>query len=274
MKRILPSLLILLLLLLPCGCGRQTEEIRYEYGVFLGSEEDDLDAFFAYRTVVLDAQYFSADAIGALKAGGRTVYSYLNIGSIEDFRSYYNEYEDLTLGDYENWEEEKWVDVSSPRWYSFITGTLAPDLLAKGIDGFFVDNCDVYYNYPTEEIFEGTAALLRALKATGAYVCINGGDEFVTEYLERFGSFSDALDAVNQETVFSKIEWEKDKFSANDDEERAYFQNYVETVAANGGDVYLLEYTKDKALIEKINAYCEEKGFRYYASRTLELTAP
>ncbi|MBQ6020024.1 MAG: endo alpha-1,4 polygalactosaminidase [Clostridia bacterium] len=270
-KHLLPSLILLLTLLL-CGCGRETPR-QYDYGVFLSAEAEDLDAFPPYRTVVLDAQYFTAEQIAKLKSDGCTVYSYINIGSIEDFRPYYNGYEDLTLGEYENWEEEKWVDVSSPRWQSFIADTLAPELLAKGIDGFFVDNCDVYYHYPTEEIFDGTAALLRALKATGAYVCVNGGDEFVTEYLDRFGSFSDALDAVNQETVFSKIEWEKNSFSANDAEERKYFQDYVETVAAHGGDVYLLEYTKDKALIEKINAYCEEKGFRYYVSGSIELTA-
>lgn len=272
MKRSVILFCSLLFPLLFCGCGQQAPR-QTDYGVFLGAEADDLESFLPYRTVVLDAQYFTAEQIAALKDGGRTVYSYLNIGSIEDFRPYYGEYRDLTLGDYENWEEERWIDVSSARWEAFLTRTLAPALLAKGIDGFFVDNCDVYYHYPTEPIFDGVTRLLRALKATGAYICVNGGDEFIMTYLERKGTLADIIDAVDQETVFSRIEWDTNTFSANDAEEREYFQNYVETVAANGADVYLLEYTKNKALIGTIDAYCKEKGFRYYVSESVELTA-
>ncbi len=50
---------------------------------------------------------FSKKDIRKLHAGGTKVYSYLNIGSIENFRSYYKTYEHLAIGDYENWEEEK-----------------------------------------------------------------------------------------------------------------------------------------------------------------------
>ena len=38
---------------------------------------------------------------------GVKVYTYLNVGSIENFRDYYKKYEYLTIGTYENWEEEK-----------------------------------------------------------------------------------------------------------------------------------------------------------------------
>ena len=46
------------------------------------------------------------------------VYTYLNVGSLEDFRDYYKEYEHLTIGAYENWDEEKWIDVSDKDWQS------------------------------------------------------------------------------------------------------------------------------------------------------------
>ena len=69
-----------------------------------------------YETVVIDAQYFSKKDIRKLHAGGTKVYSYLNIGSIENFRSYYKTYEHLAIGDYENWEEEKWVNVADNLW--------------------------------------------------------------------------------------------------------------------------------------------------------------
>lgn len=241
------------------------------YGVFLGIDPDDIARTLDYDTIVIDAQYFSPEQIAELHDAGHTVYSYINIGSVENFRSYYKDYEAYTIGVYENWEEERWVDVSKTVWQDFILKKLAPEILAKGVDGLFVDNADVYYFKQTKQIFQGVTAILKGLQALDTYVCINGGDTFVTDYLENGGQFRDVADAVNQETVFSKIEWDEDRFSSNDEEERTYFQNYAETVAANGGDVYLLEYTKDPALIAEIQAYCRAHHFRYYVSGTLEL---
>ena len=180
-------------------------------------------------------------------------------------------YKQYTFADYENWKGERWVDVSSDVWKDFILKELAPAILEKGVDGLFVDNVDVYYIQQTEAIYGGVKDILQGLVGLNTYVCINGGDYFVTEYLKQHGSFRDIADAVNQETVFSKIEWDEDRFSQSDEEDRAYFQEYVETVAKNGGDIYLLEYTKDAALIEQIQAYCREHHFGYYISDTLEL---
>lgn len=256
------------------GCSGGSSGIKYEYGVFLGAEPEDISQMEPYRIIVLDAQYYSKEQIDGLKDSGHTVYSYINIGSVEDFRPYYDKYEPLTLGEYENWEEERWVDVSSGEWQSFVLDELAPGILEKDVDGFFADNCDVYYNFPSDEIFDGTAAILKGLKDTGAYVSINGGDRFVTEYTDRYGTLNGVMDAVNQETIFSKIEWDSGTFSSNPDEEREYFQDYAERVAGYGKDVYLLEYTTDKKLIKKIAAYCDEKGFKYYAADKLELLIP
>lgn len=241
------------------------------YGVFLGIEPKDIARTLDYDTIVIDAQYFSAEQIAALHQSGHTVYSYINIGSVEDFRPYYNDYKAYTIADYENWEGERWVDVSKDVWKDFILKKLAPEILAKGVDGLFVDNTDIYYIKETKEIFSGVADILKGLQAMDTYVSVNGGDTFVMEYLEKGGRFSDIADAVNQETVFSAIEWEEERFSQNPEKEKAYFQEYVETVAANGGDVYLLEYTKDAALIKQIQEYCRVHHFRYYVSGTLEL---
>lgn len=81
--------------------------------------------------MVIDAQYFSAKDIRTLHKKGVKVYTYLNVGSIENFRDYYKKYEYLTIGTYENWEEEKWVDVSNKDWQKFM-GKLSKKLLKKG----------------------------------------------------------------------------------------------------------------------------------------------
>ncbi len=256
------------------GVEPVSEENIFKYGVFLGAEPADLPAMRCYQTIVLDAQYYDSDMIKELKDAGHTVYSYINVGSIEDFRPYYKDYVKFTLGAYENWDEERWVDVSAKEWQDFMLNTLAPAILEKGVDGFFVDNTDVYYNYEREDIFEGLNVILTGLKNTGAYVLINGGDTYVMEYAKRNNTLDGMMDGVNQETIFSSINWNRGTFGKNPASERNYFKEYVEAVKSLGKDVFLLEYTTDTDVIAQIRDYCEANGFTWYTSSTLELLAP
>lgn len=250
------------------GCG--TEKLNSGYGVFL-SEKKDLESVRDFNTIVVDAQNYSKEEIAAFHDNGQTVYSYINIGSLENFRDYYFEYVDLTLAEYENWEEERWIDVSDSRWQGFVIDELIPSLLEKDIDGFFVDNCDVYYLYPTKEIMDGLTIILKSMIATGKAVVINGGDTYLDAYCNSGGSWDDVMTGINQESVFSRILWDEGKFGTTSDDDREYFQDYVERYAAKGADIYLLEYTMDKNLILKIRNYCKKNGFEYYITDSLEL---
>lgn len=269
-----PLLLLLCLIFLPFSSGAVAESAPvfvHPYGVFLSCDSTQMARFSDYQTIVIDAEYFTQTDIAALKTSGHTVYTYLNVGSLENFRPYYNRFVDETLAVYQNWENERWIDVSDAGWQTFLTDTLAADDLQKGVDGFFIDNCDVYYLYPTDAIFDGLTAVLRKLKATGAAVIINGGDAYVTEYAARYGSIQDMMSGVNQESVFSRINFDRGTFGKATKDDHAYFTAYVEQVAALGGKVYLLEYTKDKKLMKEIDAYCQQKGFDYYVSDSIEL---
>lgn len=272
---ILPLLLALCLVWQPIAAGvaeaTAAPMFAHPYGVFLSCDPSQADRFAPYRTVVIDAAYFSAEEIAALRNAGHTVFTYLNVGSLESFRPYYDRFVDKTLAAYENWGEERWMDVSDAGWQTFLTDTLAAEDLAKGVDGFFIDNCDVYFLYPTDAVFNGLTAVLRKLRATGAEVVINGGDVYVTEYAKRYGGIADILTGVNQESVFSAINFDKGTFHRAAKQDHAYFLDYVERVAALGGQVYLLEYTKDEALVKEIDAYCRQKGFTYYVSDSIEL---
>lgn len=250
-------------------------DIKYEYGVFLGADPEDISDMESYRKIVIDAQYFSEDEISKLKNDGHIVYSYINLGSVEEFRSYFKNYEKYFLGVYKNWEDERWVDVSQEEWQKFIVGDIAKKLIDKGVDGLFVDNCDVYYNFKEEKIYNGVTEILKGFKKYGTYVIINGGDTYVKEYAKKNKSLDAVMDAVNQESVFSAVDWDNGKkFIVNDEEERDYFQKYCKLVSDNGKDVYLLEYTKSSSVIDSIKKYCAEKGYTYYASSTLDLKTP
>lgn len=241
-----------------------------DYGVFLNADASSLKQLKNYDLIVIDAQYFTKSDIELLHQNGTKVYTYLNIGSIENFREYYTTYEKLTIGRYEHWDEEKWVDVADPDWQKFME-QLSQELFEKGVDGFFIDNCDVYYYAPRESIFEGLTAILQNIMTFDKAVIINGGDTYVTEYRERYGAIDHIMTGVNQESVWSAIDFDKGTFYEQTKETRDYYCKYLEACQADGMDVYLLEYTTDKKLIQKIEKYCNEHDFHFYVSNSLEL---
>ena len=89
----------------PCAIDAKNQKEKKDYGVFLSIDSSQIKKLYGYRLVVIDAQYFSAKDIRTLHKKGVKVYTYLNVGSIENFRDYYKKYEYLTIGTYENWED-------------------------------------------------------------------------------------------------------------------------------------------------------------------------
>jgi len=210
------------------------------------------------------------EEIAHLHANGNTnILSYLNIGSIETFRDDYKEFEEITLGDYENWDEEKWVNVADKRWQKRIKNK-AQLLLQKGIDGFFLDNADVYYQYQTPAIYQGLMSILREIHQEHKPIIINGGDTFITEAIKQ-NAISGIVTGVNQESVFTEIHFKTNTFGAKPAEDRAYFMEYLAQCKTYGLTVYLLEYGANKKLEKEIKAYCERNGFIYDISHSLQL---
>ncbi|QTE71556.1 endo alpha-1,4 polygalactosaminidase [Clostridiales bacterium FE2011] len=264
----------IILIVLTC-CTRlagaeQAPTFKYPYGVFLSICEN-IEQFADYEIVVIDAQYYPKEELDVFRSKGHKVFSYINIGSLEDFRDYYDEYKDLSLGAYEHWEEEVWVDVSQKRWQDFMLNDIAAGLLEKDIDGFFVDNCDVYYVHPKQEILEGLTVIMKGLKATGKKVIINSGDTFLDAYCEQGGKWDDVISGINQESVFSTILWDEGTFGTAEPEDHEYFVSYIDRYGSQGAEIYLLEYTIDEELVKEIKAFCEERGYTYYVADSIEL---
>ena len=264
----------IILIVLTCCTGlagaEEAPTFKYPYGVFLSICEN-IEQFADYEIVVIDAQYYPKEELDAFRSKGHKVFSYINIGSLEDFRDYYDEYKDLSLGAYEHWEEEVWVDVSQKRWQDFMLNDIAAGLLEKDIDGFFVDNCDVYYVHPKEEILEGLTVIMKGLKATGKKVIINSGDTFLDAYCEQGGKWDDVISGINQESVFSTILWDEGTFGTAEPEDHEYFVSYIDRYGSQGAEIYLLEYTIDEELVKEIKAFCEERGYTYYVADSIEL---
>lgn len=275
MRKALRLFLILFPLLAFCLFGlslhRPAKAANSEaYGVFIGLSADEIERLRPYRTVVIEPSAFTAEQIQALHAAGKTVYGYLNLGSLESYRPYYERFANLTLAPYENWTEERWVDVSSPVWQRFVVDELGAQYVSLGLDGFFLDNCDVYALYPRENIFNGLTTMLRGLSRYQKPCIVNGGDVFVSACMEN-GTAQTLFEGVNQESVFTKIDFSKKRYTAQDAETRAYYLDYLARAKEAGLKVYLIEYRPTAKLAAEIQDYCEKNGFVVYLAYEKEL---
>ena len=160
--------------------------------------------------------------------------------------------------------------MASPAWQEFLI-SLEEELLSKNIDGFFIDNCDVYCEYPSEEIFYGLNTILEHIMQYDKPVIINGGDVYVSKYRTVYGSSHRIMTGVNQECAFSKIDFETGTFSTQTKADRDYFQSYLEACKKEGMDVYLLEYTTEDTLKKQIEKYSTENQFYFYFAESIEL---
>lgn len=270
------KLLIVVLIgffLVVSGCSKKhtfEHEHEYKYGVFLGINEDEVDKLKLYQFVVIEPAEFSVTTIEQLHNNGKTVYGYLNIGSVEEYRDYFDRFEEVFLGVYQDWPDEQWVDVSCSQWQDFIVDELAKQYFDLDINGFFLDNVDVYYNYPKEEIYQGLCAILKGLKKYNIPLIINGGDMFVSRCIEENIALS-LFDGINQETVFTAIDFENQSFKIQSKDETEYFKEYLEKVKENGLTVYLLEYGANRDLSKNIDDYCLANGFYWYNANNLDL---
>lgn len=253
------------------GCTASSIEQHNSYAVLLGLSPEDSAILTSYDTVVIDAQYFSKDDIAAVQAKGTAVYTYLNIGSIETFREGYDSLKQFTLSPYDNWPDEYWVDVSRPEWQSFIAAE-AQALVEKGVDGFFLDNADVYYLYPTSAIYDGLVTMIQSLGQYEKPILINGGDVFVSKAILESESPLSCVTGVNQECVFTNIDFSTGLLIRQDKENRRYYQDYLAKCKDAGLNVFLTEYASRNSSVEtSIQEYCSQNGFTYYLSHSIDL---
>lgn len=282
---ILPALILFLLLLLFFFSYPNKKE---NYGVFLGismipdSNEEGLHSddkesnqllFLAkYKTVVLSPGSFTKENLLYLHRAGTKAYAYINVGALENYDPKFSHFKEHSLAPYENWEDEFWMDVSDKEWQNYLTENVAKDIAELGFDGFFLDNFDVYYHYPEENIYQGLHAVLTALQKYKMPIILNGADAYVSRAIEDTSS-SLLFQAINQEDVFTAYHFDTDTSSVQDNEVRSFYQEYLEKAKAAGLSVYILEYMADEELSKKISAYCAEKDFQWYNAPGIFLTS-
>ncbi|WP_308121457.1 endo alpha-1,4 polygalactosaminidase [Paractinoplanes bogorensis] len=99
-----------------------------------------------YGTVVIDLardahrDWFTADEIAHVRATGKRVLAYFEIGSIEDFRPEYRGLDrDLIGNEWADWPGEYFVRFYDERWWQKVVRPRVDQALRAGFDGVYLD---------------------------------------------------------------------------------------------------------------------------------------
>jgi cysteinyl-tRNA synthetase len=131
-----------------------------------------------------DGGGFTDAQIAGLRAGGQNrVLSYMNVGSCENFRSYWSteppghkscQSSGALTTPYGGYPDEMWADLSNAAYHDLIVNYVAVRLAARPIDGLFLDNLEV--------VEHGAGASDGPCGAA----CSQGGLDLVWELRQRF----------------------------------------------------------------------------------------
>jgi cysteinyl-tRNA synthetase len=180
---------------------------------FYGSarQAGDLERVAAtFRLINIDADpdsgNFTPAQIRTLKAGGRnTVLSYLNLGSCERSRRYFNHApaglipcgrnRAAQIGPYRGYPDEVWMNPGNADYQRLILQHVAPRLAATGVDGFFLDNLEI--------VEHGASG-----KGTGApcdRACVAGALALVAELRRAFPNLAIVMQNATSATTRSAM---------------------------------------------------------------------
>lgn len=248
-----------------------------DYGAFLGRSENNTEGFENYNYISLELDEFSDEKIQQLNNKNKKVFAYLNVGSLENYRSYYNDFKNITIGEYENWEDESWIDVSNTNWQNYVVNTIAKSFKNRGVFGVYMDNVDVYtvakennLNYSQYAI--GLKNIIKGVADLGLKVMINGGSEFLDDMNDKNDSIFNSIWGYHQEEVFSLIEdYDKNIFGKQTEEDKNYYLEITKLMKDKNKNVFLLEYTKDDVLKETIKVACEMNNYHFYIADSINL---
>jgi len=120
----------------------------YQLQDYPGGRLDQLAAG-PYQVVVVDlardahADYFTAAEVSRVRATGKRVLAYFEIGSIEDFRTEYpvlrRDAPDLVANEWAEWPGEFFVRYFDQRWWSLVVRPRVDQALRAGFDGAYLD---------------------------------------------------------------------------------------------------------------------------------------
>lgn len=188
-----------------------------------------------YDLVVVDGAT-PAIRVAQLKRQGAVVLAYLSVGTIESTRWWYREASPYRLDLWGDWGEW-YADTSKSAYRDLIATRVAPRILAKGVDGLFLDNVDMIETHPAQAT--GMVALVRAL---GRRVHGDGRLLFTQNGQEIIGPMLPVIDGWNREDVTATFDFATGRYRSVSVADTRYATAAIRRMRAAGTVVTTTDY--------------------------------
>ncbi len=100
-----------------------------------------------YKLVIIEPDFYTKTEIHELKATGASIIAYATLGEVDPNRWYFPILEQQGfLGINENWGSS-YIDLSKEEVRSVLLDRVLPEIMAKGVDGLFLDTIDAVAPY-------------------------------------------------------------------------------------------------------------------------------
>ena len=219
-------------------------------------------------------EFFRPQEIGALRASGKTVLAYFEIGSIEDFRPEYGPLrrgaEDLILNRWDEWPEEHFVRYWDPRWWELVVKPRIDRALEADFDGAYLDTPLAYEEVelarvPGQSRESLARAMVELIVRTSEYAKSRRPGFLVVPQnspeLRVYAGYTDAIDGLGMEELF---------FQATDRPCTEDFctenLEHARAVRDAGKFVLAVDYATDAGNIRAACARYRDEGFAGYVS--------
>lgn len=243
-----------------------------QYKVYLSTKVNGKKLAKGNGIFVIEPDDYTKDEVKAIKNKGYKVLGYLSVGTIEKERSWFKDYKDCRLQKLEDWPEY-YADLRKEKWQKFIFER-AKKLINKGFDGLWCDNLDVYEYNKSSEMYAACKKILSELKKLNVYIMVNGGSKFFDTAMTKKENLTEMVNGITQEEVFSRITSYSGKgtFGTQKADQNKFYTGYLKRLKKFGVQRFLLEYTKNATLVNKIKTYCVKNEITgYYISKEVDL---
>lgn len=225
-----------------------------------------------------DEVILSPDArvdVHSLIRSAQLPYAYLSVVEIASDARYRDKVKQLgirTIGANTTWGSDV-MDLSDPKWASFIVDVLAKDAVEKGFRGFFLDTIDSIAIAEKAEpakraqFREGLLDLIKRLKSTypDRNIIANRGFPLLADLVG-------TIDGVLVESLFRKYDFNTKTYIPEELAGTKWLLDTLAKVKGAGLEIYILDYVaeNDRTLARQTAKQIEELGFHAFVS-TVEL---
>ena len=153
-----------------------------------------------FDLLILDPDAYTRADFEELKAEGKILLGYLNVGEVESYRWYAGQVpKKWLLGVNPKWPEHRFVNVKKRGWRKLLIRKVAPRIFQRGADGLFLDSVDLASPGRRPKLRGAMVRLIRELhqKFPEKFLVLNNGQFLLRDVAE-------ATSALAVENVFTK----------------------------------------------------------------------